>query len=166
MVDLNQGNRRPRWTFSFRSEKERKRASFLKKCESALLDPENLEKHRARATNQTLAVLTTFSEKFLKIFSRKNMFCVSSLFPREKVDSGGSESTKRVCDEKEHLFAPFRSEMKMSVWAYDFPGSNRPKVLKRALGHFRTGFFRKYPSGDFSDLSRQVVPGWARPLPA
>ena len=149
MVDLNQGNRKPKWTFSFRSEKERKRASFLKKCESSLLDPANLRKHRPSVTNDALAVLTTFSEKFLKIFSRKNTFCVSSLFPREKVDSGGSESTKRVCDEKEHLFAPFRSEMKMSVWAYDFPGSNRPKVLKRALGHFRTVYSQKYPSGDF-----------------
>ena len=113
------------------------------------MDPENLEKHRARATNRTLAVLTTFSEKFLKIFSRKNTFCVSSLFPREKVDSGGSESTKRVCDEKEHLFAPFRSEMKMSVWAYDFPGSNRPKVLKRAFCVFWPALTEKYPSGDF-----------------
>ena len=149
MVDLNQGNRKPKWTFSFRSEKERKGASFLKKCESSLLDPSNLRKHRPSVTNDALAVLTTFSEKYLKIFSRKNTFCVSSLFPREKVDSGGSESTKRVCDEKEHIFAPFRSEMKMSVWAYDFPGSNRPKVLKRALGHFRTVYSQKYPSGDF-----------------
>ncbi len=89
---------------------------------SSLLDPANHEKRGTSVKNDALAVLTTFLKKFLKIFSRKITFCVSLLFPREKLDSGGSESTKRVLDEKEHFFAPFRSEMEMSIWAYVFPG--------------------------------------------
>ena len=109
LVDFNQGKHKPKWTFSFRSEKERKRASFLKMLKSALLDPANLKKRRPSVKNDALAVLTTSLKKFLKIFSRKITFCVSLLFPREKLDSGGSESTKRVLDEKKHfslLFAP------------------------------------------------------------
>ena len=90
-----------------------KRAYFLKKLKSALLDPANHEKRGTSVKNDALAVLTTSLKKFLKIFSRKITFCVSLLFPREKLDSGGSESTKRVLDEKEHFFAPFRSEMEM-----------------------------------------------------
>ena len=104
---------------------ERKRAkitSFLKILKSALLDPANLKKRGTSVKNDALAVLTTFLKKFLKIFSRNITFCVSLLFPREKLDSGGSESTKRVLDEKDHFFTPFHSEMKMSIWAYVFPG--------------------------------------------
>ena len=96
---------------------------------SALLDPANHEKRGTSVKNDALAVLMTFLKSFKNVFA-KNHFCVSLLFPREKLDSGGSESTKRVLDEKEHFFDPFRSEMEMSIWAYVFPGSNRPKVLK------------------------------------
>ena len=64
------------------------------------------------------------------------------------MDSGGSESTKRVLDEKEHFFAPFRSEMEMSIWAYVFPGSNRPKVLKVHLCTLGPDIVEKYDVGD------------------
>ena len=123
---------------------------------SALLDPANHEKRGTSVKNDALAVLTTFLKKFLKIFLRKITFCVSLLFPREKLDSGGSESTKRVLDEKEHFFTPFRSEMEMSIWAYVFPGSNRPKVLKRALGHFLNSLEKKYDVGDNRARVRRV----------
>ncbi len=63
-----------------------------------------------------------FLEKVFKNIFAKITFCVSLLFPREKFNSGGSESTKRVLDERDHLFVPFRSEMEMSIWAYIFPG--------------------------------------------
>ena len=106
----------------FISERKRaKKSIFLEKLKSALLDPANLKKRGTSVKNDALAVLTTFLKKVLKIFLRKITFCVYSLFPREKLDSGGSESTKRVLDEKEHFFAPFRSEMEMSIWAYVFP---------------------------------------------
>ena len=82
------------------------------------------------------------------MFFAKNHFCVSLLFPREKLDSGGPESTKRVLDEKEHLFAPFRSEMEMSIWAYVFPGSNRPKVLKVHFCALGVYLAEKYDVGD------------------
>ena len=84
-------------------------AFFLKMLKSALLDPANLKKRGTSVKNDALAVLTTFLKKFLILFSRKITFCVSLLFPREKLDSGGSESTKRVLDEKDNfsiLFAP------------------------------------------------------------
>ncbi len=32
--------------------------------------------------------------------------------------------------DKLHFFTLFRSKMKMFIWAYYFPASNRPKVLK------------------------------------
>ena len=74
LVDFNQGKHKPKWTFSFRSEKERKRAYFLKMLKSALLDPANLKKRGTSVKNDALAVLMTFLKKFLKIFCEKSPF--------------------------------------------------------------------------------------------
>ena len=41
LVDLNQGNRKPKRTFSFRSEKERKYAPFRHKRVLSILTPQN-----------------------------------------------------------------------------------------------------------------------------
>ncbi len=74
LVDFNQGKHKPKWTFSFRSEKERKKASFLKMLKGALLDPADHEKRGTSVKNDALAVLTTFSKKFLKYFREKSPF--------------------------------------------------------------------------------------------
>ena len=81
LVDFNQGKHKPKWTFSFRSEKDRKRASFLKMLKSSLLDPANHEKRGTSVKNDALAVLTTFSKKFLKYVFAKNHILRFFTFP-------------------------------------------------------------------------------------